>query len=67
MVRTYQITFCGYTVFGGHEDCFNRFSFRNKDGEELLDAVNIIFVELSKLKSVTHKPVTEMIIAAHCR
>jgi predicted transposase/invertase (TIGR01784 family) len=60
LVRTYQITFCGYTVFGNLEDCFNRFSFRNKEGEELLDAVSIIFIELSKLKSVTRKPVAEM-------
>jgi predicted transposase/invertase (TIGR01784 family) len=63
LVRTYQITFCGYTVFGGREDCFNRFSFRNKEGEELLDAVNIIFVELSKLKNVTRKPVMAMTAA----
>jgi predicted transposase/invertase (TIGR01784 family) len=60
LVRTYQITFCGYTVFDNRGDCFNRFSFRNKEGEELLDAVSIIFVELSKLNRVMRKPVAAM-------
>jgi hypothetical protein len=60
LARTYQITFCGYTVFEGRKSCFNCFSFRNPEGEELLNAVNILFVELSKLKRVLEKPVTEM-------
>ncbi|MDR1378679.1 MAG: Rpn family recombination-promoting nuclease/putative transposase [Synergistaceae bacterium] len=60
LARTYQITFCGYTVFAERESCFNCFSFRNAEGEELLDAVNILFVELSKLKRVLEKPVNEM-------
>jgi predicted transposase/invertase (TIGR01784 family) len=58
--RTYQITFCSYTVFEERESCFNRFSFRNEEGEELLDAVSILFVELSKLKQVLEKPVSDM-------
>jgi predicted transposase/invertase (TIGR01784 family) len=60
LVRTYQITFCGYTVFKDRESCFNCFSFRNAEGEELLDAVNILFVELTKLKQVLEKPVEKM-------
>jgi predicted transposase/invertase (TIGR01784 family) len=60
LARTYQLTFCGYTVFESRESCFNRFSFRNAEGEELLDAVNILFVELSKLKRVMEKPVDKM-------
>jgi predicted transposase/invertase (TIGR01784 family) len=60
LVRTYQMTFCGYTVFEDRESCFNCFSFRNAEGEELLDAVSILFVELSKLKRVLEKPVSEM-------
>ncbi|MDR1622466.1 MAG: Rpn family recombination-promoting nuclease/putative transposase, partial [Synergistaceae bacterium] len=60
LARTYQLTFCGYTVFEGRESCFNQFSFRNAEGEELLDAVNIMFVELSKLKRIMEKPVDEM-------
>jgi predicted transposase/invertase (TIGR01784 family) len=60
LVRTYQITFCGYTVFQERESCFNRFSFRNVEGDELLNAVSILFVELSKLKRVQEKPVSGM-------
>jgi predicted transposase/invertase (TIGR01784 family) len=60
LARTYQITFCGYTVFENREDCFNCFSFRNEEGNELLDAVNILFVELSKLARVLEKPVDKM-------
>jgi predicted transposase/invertase (TIGR01784 family) len=60
LARTYQITFCGYTVFENRENCFNRFSFRNEEGEELLDTVNILFVELSKLARVLEKPVDKM-------
>ncbi|MDR2179407.1 MAG: Rpn family recombination-promoting nuclease/putative transposase, partial [Synergistaceae bacterium] len=60
LARTYQITFCGYTVFKARQSCFNCFSFRNAESEELLDAVNILFVELSKLKRVLKKPVSEM-------
>jgi predicted transposase/invertase (TIGR01784 family) len=60
LVRTYQITFCGYTVFEERESCFNYFSFRNAEGEELLDTVSILFVELSKLKRVMEKLVSEI-------
>ncbi|MDR2174981.1 MAG: Rpn family recombination-promoting nuclease/putative transposase [Synergistaceae bacterium] len=60
LARTYQITFCGYTIFENEENCFNRFSFRNAEGRELLNAVNIMFVELSKLKRVLKKNVDEM-------
>jgi predicted transposase/invertase (TIGR01784 family) len=45
LAQTYQITFCGYAVFDDRENCFNRFSFRNEEGEELLNAVSIIFVD----------------------
>jgi predicted transposase/invertase (TIGR01784 family) len=60
LARTYQITFCGYTIFENREDCFSRFSFRNEEGEELTDAVSILFVELSKLERVLKKPVGAM-------
>jgi predicted transposase/invertase (TIGR01784 family) len=60
LLRSFQITFCDYTVFPEREDFVNRFSFRNTDGDELLDAVGIIFIELSKLGAVLKKPVEEM-------
>jgi predicted transposase/invertase (TIGR01784 family) len=58
--NSYQMTFCGYTVFPDHEDFIRRFSFRDEKGEELYDAVGIILVELTKLSTIMKKPVKEM-------
>jgi predicted transposase/invertase (TIGR01784 family) len=60
LLRSYQITFCGYTVFPGRESFVSRFSFRDEEGTELLDTVGIAFVELSKLGAAMEKPVEEM-------
>ncbi|GHV36498.1 hypothetical protein FACS18949_15960 [Clostridia bacterium] len=60
LVRSYQITFCGYTVFGKRSDYINRFTLRNYDGDELTDAINVVFVELSKLDEALRKPVADM-------
>ena len=59
--RTYQITFCSYTVFPKKEGFCHSFSLRDDaDNEQLTDAVCLIFVELSKLRKVLKKPVNEM-------
>ena len=59
--RSYQITFCSYTVFPEKKGFFHSFSLRNDEDNELLtDALRIIFVELSKLKEVLKKPAGEM-------
>ncbi|GHV17651.1 hypothetical protein FACS18949_12960 [Clostridia bacterium] len=60
LVRSYQLTFCGYTVFGTRNDYINRFTLRNNDGDELTDAINVVFVELSKLDAALKKPVENM-------
>jgi predicted transposase/invertase (TIGR01784 family) len=61
LARTYQVTFCSYTVFPGREDYVNAFSLRhNKDGWPLSDAINVIYVELSKLDRIEKKLVEEM-------
>jgi predicted transposase/invertase (TIGR01784 family) len=60
LMRSYQMTFCGYTVFPGREGFVRRFSFRDEIGEELTDAVGIIFIELTKLGGVMKKPVETM-------
>ncbi|GHV29944.1 hypothetical protein FACS1894167_09990 [Synergistales bacterium] len=60
LLQTFQITFCGYKVFPKREDFVNRFSFRGEDGEELIDTLGIIFIELSKLGKVLKKPAGEM-------
>ena len=60
LAKTYQITFCTYTVFPERAGFVNEFSLRNEDGEQLNDSVIVIFVELSKLAEILQKPVEEM-------
>jgi predicted transposase/invertase (TIGR01784 family) len=60
LMRSYQIMFCGFTVFPNQENFLDRYNFRNKDGVPLSDAVGIVFVELSKLGAIMAKPVEEM-------
>ena len=60
LLRSFQMTFCGYTVFPERESLINRFSFKDENGAELSDAVEIIFVELTKLSGVIKKPVEVM-------
>ena len=60
LARTYQVTFCSYTVFPGRENFVNEFTLRNEDGDPLSDAVTIVFVELTKLENILKKPVAEM-------
>lgn len=60
LMRSFQMTFCGYTVFPERDDFVRRFSFRDESGEELTDAVGILFIELTKLGGVMDKPVETM-------
>jgi predicted transposase/invertase (TIGR01784 family) len=60
LLRSFQMTFCGYTVFPKHEEFVRRFSFRDESGIELVDSVGIIFVELTKLGKIMAKPIEEM-------
>ena len=46
MVKTYQITFCSYTVFPNIPEYMNSFSMRNDTtNEQLTDAISVIYVE----------------------
>jgi predicted transposase/invertase (TIGR01784 family) len=58
--RSFQVMFCGYTVFPNHEGFVHRFSFRDENGVQLSDAVGIVFIELTKLNDVLKKPVEDM-------
>ncbi|MDR2577458.1 MAG: Rpn family recombination-promoting nuclease/putative transposase [Chitinispirillales bacterium] len=58
--RTYQITFCSYTVLPNRRDYVNRAALRFPDGELLSDQINLIIVEMSKLGDVLKKPVEEL-------
>jgi predicted transposase/invertase (TIGR01784 family) len=61
LVRTYQVTFCSYTVFPKLLDYVNSFSMRHDTTNELLvDAIQVIYVELSKLNEILKKPVNDM-------
>jgi len=60
LLRSFQMTFCGYTVFPESKEFVNRFSFRDENGAELCDIVGIVFVELSKLEEIAKKPVETM-------
>ena len=59
--RSYQITFCSYTVFPNMQDYVNSFSLRHDTtGELLSSAISLTFVELSKLGEVVKKPISDM-------
>ena len=62
LVRTYQVTFCSYTIFPRRKGGYvNSFSMRHDVDNELLhDAIQTIIVELSKLEDILKKPVETM-------
>jgi len=61
LARTYQVTFCTYTVFPHRTGYLNSFSLRHDEDNGLLtDAIHVVFVELSKLGKVMKKPVRDM-------
>lgn len=61
LARTYQVTFCSYTVFPHRIEYVNSFSLRHdKDNELLSDAIHVVYVELSKLHEIMKKSVADM-------
>ena len=61
LARTYQVTFCSYTVFHDREEYVNSFSMRHDEDNELLsDAICVVYVELSKLQEIMKKSVDDM-------
>ena len=61
LARTYQVTFCSYTVFPGRAAYVNSFSLRHDEDNELLsDAIHVVYVELSKLQEIMKKSVDDM-------
>ena len=51
---------CNYKVFGFENALVERFTFRNRDGIELCDAITAIFVDLTQAKEIAKKPVSDM-------
>ena len=61
LARTYQVTFCSYTVFPHRIEYVNSFSLRHdRDNELLSDAIQVFYIELSKLRELLKKPVETM-------
>jgi len=61
LAQTYQVTFCSYTVFPDRAEYVNSFSMRHdKDNERLSDAIHVVYVELSKLREIMKKSVSDM-------
>lgn len=61
LARTYQVTFCSYTVFPERGSYVNSFSMRHDEDNALLsDALHVVYVELSKLKEIAAKSVDDM-------
>ena len=61
LARTYQVMFCGYTVFPKRMNYINTFSMRHDEDNELfLDSIRVVYIELSKLERVLQIPVEQM-------
>lgn len=60
MAKTYQITFTAYTVFKNTDKFVHEFKLKDDDNEILTEELIIIFIELSKLKYILNKPISEM-------
>jgi len=61
LARTYQVTFCSYTVFPDRKAYANSFAMRhNEDNELLSDAIHVIYLELCKLDEIVKKSVNAM-------
>ena len=60
LVKTYQITFCMYTVLPSLPGFVNRFSLQTTDGIQLTDQINMVIVELDKLNNILKKPVEQL-------
>jgi len=59
-VRTYQVTFCNYSIYPQYPDFFTRASMRRPDGEEISSQINFILIELTKLAAIETKPVDKL-------
>ena len=66
LARTYQITFCNYTIYPHRVDYITRASMRTSEGEQITDQINFILVELSKLNELLKKPVDKLTSLEMC-
>ena len=59
-MRSYQVILCNFRVFRENRKLVDIYTFRNPEGQELCDAVTVIFIDLSQAKRIAKKPVSEM-------
>jgi predicted transposase/invertase (TIGR01784 family) len=60
LARTWQVTFCAYTVFPGDRKFFRTATMRGENGNVLTDDITMAFVELGKARDFAKKPVNEL-------
>ena len=61
LMKTYQIIFCSYTIFPEEKEFIHPISMRHDKSHRLFsDAMNIVIIELSKLRNILKKSVSEM-------
>jgi len=60
LVKTYQITFCMYDIFPLRQEYVHSFSLRCEDGMQLTDRINMIIIELDKIREMLKKPVKKL-------
>jgi len=60
LARTYQVTFCTYSVFPQWPDFVSRFSLRRPTGEQVSDQINMVVIEMGKLSKHLKKSVESM-------
>jgi len=60
LAQTYQIVFSMYSVFPDSGDYITEINLRTAKGKLVTKQINMIIIELNKLKTVINKPVSEM-------
>jgi len=59
-VRTYQVTFCGYTVFPDWPDFVTSAALRRDTGGLISNQINMVIIEMNKLESHLSVPAESM-------
>jgi predicted transposase/invertase (TIGR01784 family) len=60
LARTWQVTFCAYTIFPGDKKFFRAATMRDEDGNVLTNDITMAFVELTKAANLAKRPVSEL-------
>ena len=61
MARTWQVTFCAYTIFSKDDRYLHVARMRDEDGNVFTDDITMVFVELPKAVSLIGKPLDKFL------